>query len=135
MVFGCLLVVLVLVERGAEVAQRLWKTGLDRDRAAAGRDRVVDAAREPAHLAEIGLEERDVRRQCDRSLQMTDRLAELAGLMRDYAEYMHRVGLVGLSRQNAAAGRLGVGEPPGGAVLLGQGEEIGDRHQTHNGGR
>ena len=126
-----LLVVLALVERGAEIAQRLRIARLERDRAPAGGDRLVDASGEPAHLAEIGLVERHVRRQRGRPLQMPDRLGEFSGLMRNERKDVQRVGLVGLRRENAAAGRLGIGEPPGAALLLGEREEIGDRHQPH----
>ena len=53
---------LALVEqRDAEIAQRARIIGIDLERAAPGGDRLVDAAGEAAHLAEIGVIERNVR--------------------------------------------------------------------------
>ncbi len=128
---GGLLVVLALVERGAEIAQRFGIIGLELDRAAAGGDRRVDAAGEPAHLAEIGVEERHVRRDLDRALEMPDRLAEPARLVRDHAEDMQGIGLVRLRLERASAERLGLDEPSGAAVRFGLHEQIGNRHYPH----
>ena len=85
-------------------------------RAAAGGDRLVGAAGEAAHLAEIGVVERNVRRDRDGAAHMLDRLVELAGLMRDDAEHVRGLGVVRLCRGGAAGEFVGVGrESRGGA--------------------
>ena len=70
-----LLVVLQLIERDAEVAQRRWHRWLNFERAPRLLDRELGPAGEPVHFAEIGLEQRHLRRKLDRALQVRDRLA------------------------------------------------------------
>ena len=77
--------------------------GIELERAAAGGDRFVDAAGEPAHLAEIGVIERDIRLDRDGAAQMLDRFVELAGLMRDDAEHVRGLGVVRLRRRRRGA--------------------------------
>ena len=116
---------LALVEqRDAEIAERAGIIGVELDRAAAGGDRLVDAAGEPAHFAEIGVVERDIRLDRDGAAQMLDRLAELARLMRDDAEHVRGLGVVRLGGDGAPGQFVGVGEKAVAALLLGENERV-----------
>ena len=115
-----LLELALIEQRDAEIAQRVRIIGVDLERAAAGGDRLVGAAGEAAHLAEIGVVERDVRLDGDGAAHVLDRLAELAGLMRDDAEHVHGLGVVRLRRRGAAGEFVGVGEEAVAALLLGE---------------
>src|SRR3954467_10894194 len=98
-----LLVVFHFIERDAEIAQRLRIVGPQRERAAALLNRLVRQPGEAAHLAEVGMIERDVGGERPRPPQVLDRLSQLAGLMCDQPEQMTRVRLVWLRREDAGA--------------------------------
>jgi hypothetical protein len=119
---------LQLVQGDAEIGESLWIIGFQRDRAPAFCDRLVDTARQPAHLAQIGMVERHVGRELRRPPQVRDGIAEPPRLVGDNAEQMDGVRLVRLCRQDAVAQRLRLGKPAGTAVLLGQHEGIRQRH-------
>ena len=122
------LVELTLVEqRDAEIAQRAGVIGIDLDGAAAGGDRFVDAAGKPAHLAEIGVVERNVRFDGDGAADVIDRLGGLARLMRDDAEHVRRLGIVGLGGGGAARQLVGVGQKTVPALLFGENERLARR--------
>ena len=68
--------------------------GIERKRAPRLRAAIASSMRagEPAHLAEIGLVERHVRRQRGRALQMADRLAQTPAPLRCEAELVRGLG-------------------------------------------
>ena len=75
-------------------------------------------AGQPQHLAEIGVKQRDLRRELDRTLHVLDCFAELAVLMRDDAEEMFGLGAVRLGLEEAAAQRFGLTKAPLGQTSL-----------------
>jgi len=125
-----LLVVLELVERDAEIAQRHRHVGLDLDRPPRQFGRELGAAGETQHLAEIGVKERDLGRQPDRLLDVLDRIAQVAVLVGDQPEEMLGYRQVGLRFENAPADRLGLDQPAFGAAALDVHERIVNRHEA-----
>ena len=110
-----------LIEQGnAEVAQGARIVRIDFQRAPAGRDRFVDASGEPAHLAEIGVIERNVRLDGDRAANMLDRFAELAGLMGDDAEHVLGLGVIRRGSGGAPRQVVGVGQKSVPSFLFGK---------------
>ena len=79
--------------------------GLDLERAPRLLDRELGPAGEPEHLAEIGVEQRDLRRELDRPLHVLDRLAQFAVLVRDHPEQVFGLRHVRLRLENLAADR------------------------------
>jgi hypothetical protein len=98
---------------------------LERERMAGMGDRLVGAAREPAHLAEIDAKKRHPGRELDRAAHPIDRLAGLARLVGDETQEVEGVGVVGLRREDLAALRFGFHQLAGGALALGERERIG----------
>jgi hypothetical protein len=84
---------------------------------------------EPAHLAEIGVIERLLRRQRDGAAQAGDGLAEPARLVRDQPEQMGGIGQVGIEIEDRFAQGRGLFEAAGAAVLLRQDERLGERQR------
>jgi hypothetical protein len=123
------LVFLPLVMRDADIAQRLGILGIERDRFLPVLERQIGPPGEAVHLAEIGLEERHLRREFDRPLHMLDRLGELAALMEDDAEEMDRRRLYRFRGEELLEQRLGLIEPTGAAMLLDKLVDLRNRHE------
>ena len=79
----------------AEIVERLRIGGTKRERLAGRRDRLVEPSCEAAHLAEIAMIERHAPVGSDRLAHKFDRDRRIAGLMRDDAEKMERLGMAG----------------------------------------
>ena len=127
---GGFLVVLQLIERDAEIAQRrgIFGSISIARRACFGGE--LRPAGEPKHLAEIGVKQRHLRRKLDRALHVLDSLAELAVLVRDDAEQMLGLGQVRLRLEDVAADRFGLQQPALAAAALGINERFAKRHEV-----
>ena len=126
---GGLFVILQLVERDAEIAQRHRHMRIDRERAPRRVGGEPGTPRQPQHLAEIGVKQRGLRREFGRALHMLDRLAELAVLVRDEAEQMLRFRRVRLRLDHLAAKRLRLRQSPLVAAAIGQGQRFTQRQE------
>ena len=122
---------LLFVECDAEVAHRADMVRAERQRATRMRDRFAGAAGKPAHLAEVGVVERDAAVERDRPADMLDCFDRSPGLMRDDAEQMRGLG-AGRAVEDIATELLRLAKPAGVAMLLRQDERLAGRKR--NGG-
>ncbi len=81
-------------------------------------DRLIAAAGETAHFAEIAVIERDTWRDRGGALDMLDRFAEAAGLMRDDTQRVQRLGVLRIRGQYLAGQVLRLAQKAGAAILL-----------------
>jgi hypothetical protein len=123
------LVVLQLIERDAEVAQRRRHRWLDFERAPRLLGRELGPAGEPVHLAEIGVEQRHLRRKLDRALHVDDRLAQSSVLVRDHPEQVFCLRHIRLQLEDLAADRLCLDQPALAAAAFGVHQRFADRHE------
>ena len=127
---GGFLVFFELVERDAEIAQRRRHGRLDIERRAGGRGRELRPAGEPEHFAEIGMKQRDMRRELGRAFDVLDRVAELAVLVRDDAQEMLRLRDIRLRLEDLPADRFGLHQQTLRAAALGVHERLAERHES-----
>ena len=90
---------------------------------------MVEPSREPAHLAEIAVIKRNVPVGRDRLAYPFDRDRRIAGLMRNDAEEMKRLGMAGHGIEDPPAQLLGGRKTPGLAMLLGKREGLWQRQR------
>jgi hypothetical protein len=126
---GRFLVALQLIERDAEVAQRRRHRRLDFERAPRLLDREPGPAGEPIHLAEIGAEQRHLRRKPDRALQMSDRLAYSSILVRHHPEQVFGLRHIRPHLEDLAADRFRFDQPALAAAAFGVHQRFADRHE------
>ena len=125
-----LLVILQLVQRDAEIGERHRHVGLDLKRAPGLFGGEFGPAGKPQHLAEIGVIERNLRCECDRTLHVLDGVGEFAVLVDDDAEEMGGLGRVRLSLQDLAADRLGFHQSALAAAAVGINKRLAERHEV-----
>ncbi len=78
----------------------------------------------PAHFAEIGVIQRNVRLDGNGAAQVFDRVGGLARLVRDDAEHVFRFGIVRIGGGRAPRQFLGIGQKPMAALLFGENERL-----------
>ena len=127
---GGRLVILQFIKCHAEIAQSRRHIRLDCQRAPRRFDGKPRPAGQPQHFTEIGVKQRNLRRQLGGALHMLDRVGKLAVLVRDQAEHVHGFGGVRLRFEHATANRFGFSEPSLPAAALGIGQRLVERHEA-----
>ena len=122
-------VVLQFIERDAEIAERGGHFGIDLERGTRGVGGELGAAGEAEHFAEIGMEQRHLRRELGCALHVLDGVAELAVLVGDDAEQMLGFRHVRLRLEDLAADRLRLHQLAFGAAALGVHQRLAERHE------
>ena len=123
------LVVFQFIERNAEIAERGGHFGIDLERGTRGIGGELGSAGEAEHFAEIGMEQRDLRRELGCAFHMLDGLAKLAVLVGDDAEQMLGFRHVRLRLEDLAADRLRLHQLAFGAAPLGVHQRLAERQK------